>query len=75
MKIAGPFFLVLVDSTSKKEFTDLSQTAAFLPGDLQQSALDFTRHSEPNAFVLRCHDFARILAPPTIPRKSLSPLT
>src|ERR1700693_6093934 len=75
MNIGGPFFFVLMNSTSEKELANLGQAPIFLPSDMQQGSLDLTGHPEADAFVFRCHDFARILGPPAMPGKSFFLLT
>jgi hypothetical protein len=72
MNISGPFSFVFMNSTSEKELANLGQTSTFLPGNMQQGSLDFAGYPEADAFVLRCHDFARILDPSAMPRKSFS---
>jgi len=56
MEIPGPLFLVFLNPTSEKQFTNLSQTSLFLPSDLQQRAFDFARYSEPNPVILVTHN-------------------
>jgi len=53
MKIAGSVLLIFVNAAFEKEFANLGHTSAFLLGDLQQSSLDFARHSETDALVFR----------------------
>jgi hypothetical protein len=72
MKIAGPFFFVLINATSEKELAGLGQASAFFLSYMQQSRFDFSGYPESDTFVLGHHDLRRILDPATHISKTLS---